>query len=52
MLERNMDIRSECAHRSLIILISGNDPPRANSLDVPYQSLMKEYIARGVSKDE
>lgn len=23
---------------------------RANALDVPYQSLMKEYIARGVSK--
>ena len=25
---------------------------RANQLDVPYQSLMKQYIARGVSKDE
>lgn len=25
---------------------------RANSLNVPYQSLMKEYIARGVSRDK
>ncbi len=25
---------------------------RANALDVPYQSLMKQYIARGVSKDK
>lgn len=24
---------------------------RANALDVPYQSLMKEYIAHGVSRD-
>jgi predicted DNA binding CopG/RHH family protein len=23
---------------------------RANALDIPYQSLMKEYIAQGVSK--
>ena len=25
---------------------------RANRLDVPYQSLMKQYIARGVARDE
>lgn len=24
---------------------------RANAIDIPYQSLMKEYIARGVAKD-
>lgn len=34
--------------RSLLVRLK----ERANSLDVPYQSLMKEYIARGVSKDE
>ena len=25
---------------------------RANQLDVPYQSLMKQYIVRGVSRDK